>query len=1373
MAVKDLLNWLKKEKDERLKNLQAWGEVARTPELRQEYTKQVAAPAAKKAATTIAKPVSEPLKYMYQGAYQSPNINPRIKSIGQGTLGAVSQVGKELAQPFRNISDIQLKLSPIASKTNKELAQKSLESRGLTDDSGKVRIGATAADTGIGLLRTGAFVANPAGYSAYRSFPAVYGALGPKKEGEDVVSAGLRGLKDYAGPSRALRIEGTKKGDVIDTAEMLVGLLFNKGIDDVAISSVKNAFAKTNTLEKLIANSPVGIRRLRKNNPEKFNEFIASLYFMSKEDRANFGKFAQMVEKNARGNTGETGVIVDKIINEFLGEEQPISNKGIKSVLDWMVEASDTLKAEKLDIPNLSKMPGMSQSFAGEGDTVRIQGTEGIQRPLNVPESPRVKIIDEPDNVLDRASKQIGEPGQKPKKNIRESLDQFYTDFVNRFHPIEKLESSIEDQAKVKILPEKSPKFNLMRVLGAGSVAEQRHQTKLQPIIDQLGDVPKRDFDLYLKAKRDLNLASRGIKGSDADQANEVINALGSKYDLNSFDKVAQQLYEYQDQGLKMLQEAGVISQDAFKRIKSVSKDYVPFQRVMDDISDYLGLPTNKAFLGSQPVKRIKGSERKIISPLESIIADTYKIESAVSRNRAAQSIVNLRNIAPEFSDLFKMVKKSGNDTITVWSNGKKEYWQVGEDIAQAVKGLNEESMNTLTKILSVPASILRQGATGRNVAFMIPNAIRDQFDAAITSKYGYRPFWDYLRGLGHVIKHKYGSGDELVEEWINSGGKIFSQNLSGRKEIAEQLSDAQKKGLLKQLGDWAVGGLDTIGDLSETPTRIGLYQRAKEATGNPLISALESREGSLDFARMGAKMKTANAIIPFLNVGVQGFDKLIRTAAERPGKLLLNAALYVGLPATMASVYNNTVHPDVYAEIPDWEKDTNFIIVKGRDQQGKPDYIKIPVGNVAPLFSRPIDSLISYAAKTDPQSVGELALSIFSDTMPILEEGKSFGEVASRTIGSNLPQLLKPAVENIANYSFFKNQDIVPSYMQNRPAEEQYTKYTPEAYKAAGEVLGVSPLKLKNMLEGYLAGYVKTPVEVVQTIHNALAGKPLDKNNLPIARRFIGSYQDSEATEKPLATKDSKGLFGGIFSRDAKDAEAQQGLPEKTDQLEVLYNDAASVIDSYEEKKAKIEYGNYRQWEKENKLAQLEEDYQFAQQMLQRIETDKPQELFKVQLATYASGAGPLVEDRAEWAAGELSSVTNGEEFTKKIDQMLEAKVLTKDVVDMLREEYSLPVNRYTSGGKIKTIGGSGSGTIRLGATPKFAAPKVVARQGLKLQTTRQPTTVKISGGSSSVDLSDMPQIQPLTLNTQNLRIGSSRPQAMTTPKVSVKFGR
>jgi len=931
------------------------------------------------------------------------------------------------------------------------------------------------------------------------------------------------------------------------------------------------------------------------------------------------------------------------------------------------------------------------------------------------------------EDIISQARKGIGEQ-RPPKKTVKQTLSRFYTDWVNRFQPIEEVAKKIEAEKGVKILPKLSPKYTIKQLLGSGGTAGLRHKQKLQPILDQVDSlgIPTKDFDVFLKAKRDIGFGEvgRAIKGSDPVRAQKVIDALGQKYNIDQLESIANQFYQYQDNGLKMLQEAGFIDQAGYDAIKKGNKYYVPFERVMDTVDDYLGMPTKKAQQATQPIKKIKGSIRQIISPTESIIANTYKIEAAVAKNRVAKSLVDLRKVAPEYADLFKTAKKSSNSTISVWENGKKVFYEVGDEIARAVKGLNEESMGTLTKILSAPARLLRQGATGRNIDFMIPNVFKDQLDAAVSSKYGYKPFLDYFRGLGHLINWKRTGSDDLVEQYLKSGGSIFFENMSGRKAIREQIKEATTKpGMIKRLGKWAVGGIEAIGEISETPTRLGLFKRGMEKTSNPLLAAYEAREGTLDFARMGAKMKTANAIIPFLNVGVQGFDKLIRNVKNRPGKVALNMAIYGGLPATMIALYNNLLHPQELSAIPDWEKETNFILITGVNEDGKPRYLKFPKGNIIPYIANPVENFIAWAAGNDQQSFAQMALNVFSEGLPVLKGGATPKEVISRTIGGLLPQAGKPMVEEMANYSFFKGKEIVPWYLEKKPAYQQAFKYTPEVYKALGKIVNVSPLKAKNFLEGYLAGYIKVPVNLVEVIKNISEGKKPDKNKIPVLRRFIGeSYTTVKDAIKIKAEKPTS-RFGARAVESIKIS-----LPTNSKDLGVLYKDAQGTIDRYGAKKLKIEHGLTS-----TNLEDLQADMDKALALKRRIEKERPEQVFDIHVDTYKSGGGQKVDARAKWVADTLEGL-EGKERQEMINRLWDEKVITRGasgVAQYLEDNLGLNVWGYTGTGKGGAKGKAKKPraiTIKKVTIPKLKISGAIRRGKIPAIKIAKPPTLKMT---------------------------------------------
>ena len=722
------------------------------------------------------------------------------------------------------------------------------------------------------------------------------------------------------------------------------------------------------------------------------------------------------------------------------------------------------------------------------------------------------------DDIITEAKKQIGSLPEEEPKSLKQTLDNIYTQWVDRYNPIVKVSREAKKTLKAQgaeLRPEYDPEYLVRRLTGAGGIADARFRRELEPIInkaDELG-IDKADLDIYLVNRRTAGFGKIGreVKGSDPQKAGQVVSALESKYGDN-IKSVAQQLYDYQNKGFQEMVDAGFISPETAKLIRKENPDYVPFQRVMDEVDNYLGLPTRKTMQGTQPIKKLEGSEKQILSPVEEIIANTFKQRAAIEKNRVARSIVDLQKVAPNLG--FAKAAESGTDTITVWNNGKKEFWKVGQEIADTAKGINEENMNTLLKIFTAPASLLRQGATGRNPEFMLPNMVRDQLDAGITSKYGYIPFVDYLRGLKSMLLD-----DDIYRAWENSGAKIDLGELSGRKAINQRFSEATGKGgLFKWLGDV----LDTAGTFSEQPTRVGLFKRAYEKTRNPLIAAMESRDATVDFARMGSKMKVANSMIPFLNVGVQGFDKLIRSVKNNPSKVALNAAIYGVLPAVTVTAYNLLNHPEEYAEIPQYEKDSNFVLVNGRNPDGTVAYVALPKGNVIPVITNPIENFMSFVAGTNKQKFSEFALQFVSSALPVIGDGQSVKEIAVKTVGSNLPQLVKPITENLVNKSFYKydakkeqSKEIVPFYLQEKEPYQQAYEFTPGLYKTIGAVLNVSPLQVQNAMEGYLAGYAKIPANIFESITKIKEGREVSPNEKPLLRRFFKQTYPSSNVKK------------------------------------------------------------------------------------------------------------------------------------------------------------------------------------------------------------------------------------------------------------------
>lgn len=737
------------------------------------------------------------------------------------------------------------------------------------------------------------------------------------------------------------------------------------------------------------------------------------------------------------------------------------------------------------------------------------------------------------DEVLETAAKKIGKKSVEKKgikATVGKAADKFITDWDNAWHPLEKYADKIQKASGVEIAAEDSVKYKIKRYLGSAGMAKFRHNKELKPILAEARDIGKDNFEVYLKAMRDLGFEKTGrkIKDVDFDEARRVVTAMNEKYGadrIKQLEATAAKLYKFQDESLQKLRNTGFIDEATYKVIRDKNVNYVPYKRVMDSIDESLGIGSKSLQVETKPsmLKELKGSERQIKPPLESIIEDTYKIEALVAKNELTKSVVGLKNYFDDGSikvlrsasnvksgKKFKNISAFDKHTISTWRDGVKEIYEVPAEIESVIKGLDQESMDFVTKLASNITGTFRQGQTGRNIDFMIPNIFKDQLDAALTAKYGYTPFVDYFRGLAHLVNYDVKGSDALVETWIKNGGDIAFSKAAGKMSADEIMGVAQKKNAWGKVSAF----LDVVGRYSEVPTRLGVADKALKKSGSIAEAVIESREATVDFARMGAKMRVANAFIPFLNPSIQGFSKLLRVAKNNPKKFAVALVAYGGLPATLLSLYNNAYHGEEYASVPAWEKENNFVFMTGGYTNGRPSYVKFPKGNIVPLIANPVDSFITHLYNNDRQSFNSMLISLFSGMTPVIGDGTSFKEVGTRTLGNIVPQPIKPLVEASSNYDFFKGKQIDSPGMLYKEPEERYTDSTPDTYVAIGKALNMSPRRVEKILEGYFASGAKTPADLLQVLTDVRNGEEIDTNMIPILRRFFGNYESYEDTD-------------------------------------------------------------------------------------------------------------------------------------------------------------------------------------------------------------------------------------------------------------------
>lgn len=600
------------------------------------------------------------------------------------------------------------------------------------------------------------------------------------------------------------------------------------------------------------------------------------------------------------------------------------------------------------------------------------------------------------------------------------------------------------------------------------------------------------DFRVYLVAQRIVyDLAPRkivsGIKLADAEKALEELNKK-----FPEFERIAQERRAYKDALLEYAKDNGVLGEEGLKKIKELNHYHVPFYRVMEESgAKFLGKSKVGGNIGN-PIKKIKGSEREIIDPLESDVKDTYAIINAAERNNIGVAMANVASQDFELGRLFEEVAKpmkpvtvnlkevmdaamkgsegegieipdelaqavvtlfrptyaTGPNMLNVNMGDKQKVFEVDSDLFNAIQGLNIEDMGIIMKILSFPAKLLRAGAT-LSPDFSVRNPLRDQFTAFAYSKHGFIPGVDLIRGMFELFK----KGD-TYNLWKASGGEhammvsLDRQDL--QKSLDDVLSDSNLKDTVVNIVKNPLRVLQILSEIGEMGTRLGEMRNALARGVNPVESAHASRNITLDFSQIGAKTRGFNAITAFFNANLLGTDAMIRNFKNRPFQTLWKVLLGITLPSILL-YFANRDDPR-WKEIPQWQKNLFWIVMTKDHIWRIPKPFELGV-----LFGSVPERILEVLDTKDPQMFNDLKATIVGGFTPGL-----------------MPTGLIPIIENITNYSFFMDRPIVNRGQENLPPPQQSGPYTTEVSKILGQALNTSPAKIDNLVAGYSGGLGK-----------------------------------------------------------------------------------------------------------------------------------------------------------------------------------------------------------------------------------------------------------------------------------------------------------
>lgn len=669
-------------------------------------------------------------------------------------------------------------------------------------------------------------------------------------------------------------------------------------------------------------------------------------------------------------------------------------------------------------------------------------------------------------------------------------------------------------------------------------------------------------FRTYIVAKRALSAAKNGIEISAKVDLAEAQKIVDSPAWQERFERASQELNAYTTALLKYRLDGGLISKRKFNAILKANPDYIPLKRIVDEASD----------TGVTYKHKLKGSDRDIVDPIESLIRATHQILKEVEYNSVKKTTAWQYGLEAKEAKAVATVKEiqtaksasaleSGKNVILSYKdNGVTKQVEVPKYASDALKNIDPVTAsmyNPIVSLMTKHAGVLRAGAIF-NPVFATKNPFRDQLAAYINSEHGFRAFFDIGKGLKPIISHATGKAlfpkaEEHYSEWLRHGGanatlvsidRQFSQKMWNHLAKSHNPQNSVPfsvvgldaiKNIINPV-NWAKGPYKMLQGISETTenmTRIADYVLARQQGISPSEAAYRAREVSMDFARIGATTRALNGMNAFLNAKIQGADRTVRQMMSHPARTMSRIVSGIIIPTLYLELVKSNYllnEPDgpvakALKEVPDWQEVTNWVI------PAEMGVFKVPIPfDYGVPFVWPIKSFVKHMTEADPDK--GLLERIF-DPEYVSAVADQFFMTANSAIQAVVPNTLKWPVDTISNFNFFRGQPLVSPSLERELPSTRYNMYTSEIAKSVSRFLEkinpwrdekltgrfISPIALDHAVNSYAGGLGRDVLNLLDWglqkagVLKGVENQPAKKlSDIPYIQAFMIKYPTSSA---------------------------------------------------------------------------------------------------------------------------------------------------------------------------------------------------------------------------------------------------------------------
>jgi hypothetical protein len=535
---------------------------------------------------------------------------------------------------------------------------------------------------------------------------------------------------------------------------------------------------------------------------------------------------------------------------------------------------------------------------------------------------------------------------------------------------------------------------------------------------------------------------------------------------LKGIFEQAQSEYNQYNEGLvRFAQQSGALGKETADRLLA-TKDYIPYYRQNKDGGVELVIggeaPIRVGSVKDQPyLHELVGGDEPIFDFFKSSLQNTNLMVDMGLRNLAT------RNAVMELVGLDAAIvtpsQISGTDVVQFKVDGKDMYARIDTDefgvnadiLVKGMEGIPLQ-LTGVMRIASIPSRFLRRAIT-INPLYAARQLFRDSLAAPILAGADFSPVMGALREIGTA------AGKTLDKRGI-TGGQFFTGTQEDMARVMREIAGGTST--------WAqaVGRMESFGMAADALTRRAQYNSYIKQGLSEMEATLAALE-SMNFNKRGASpsIHMANSLIPFFNAQIQGLNVLYRAVTGKASqaeklrlqsKLLTRGALMFGTSLAYAAAMQDD---EAYQNAtPDQKYGNWFIRIPGLDEP-----LKLPIPfEVGYIFKALPEALYNTAVnERGGADAADAFKAILRNTIP---GGGSMLQVSGWPVGVPIPQAIKPAIETILGKSMYTGRDILSAKEQRLRPEEQFRENTSELSKMFGGAMGLSPIKIDALINGY-----------------------------------------------------------------------------------------------------------------------------------------------------------------------------------------------------------------------------------------------------------------------------------------------------------------